>query len=173
MDPAGGLADHLHLAQDGLVLPVLQTQPEATGGDIVPSNRLDTLNFVVCGGMAEYRMRRRRCRASAHNGGDVAGVLEGLAQLQVEVAVGDRGETQAGLGGIVQVGAHGGKVDERHLERLLRAIGPSGAVVRGRRKVRRVDVGRMALEFKIRRVTRMVRGVLRIKATARWQQYRN
>lgn len=170
MNPAGGLADHLHLAQDGLVLPVLQTQPEATGGDIVPSNRLNTLNFVVCSGVAEDRMRRRRCRASAHDGGDVAGVLKGQAQLQVEIAVGDRGKTQAGLSGVVQVGAHGSKVDERHLEKLLRANGPSGAVVRGRRKVLRVDAGRMALEFKIKRVTRMVRGVLRIKATARWQQ---
>jgi hypothetical protein len=63
------------------------------------------------------------------------------------------------------VGAHGGKVDERHLEWLLRAIGPSGAVVRGRRKVWRADVGRMALEGGIKPISRKARGISRVRVT--------
>jgi hypothetical protein len=61
-------------------------------------------------------VHRRRRRASSHDGGNVTRVLEGLAQLQVEVAVGDRGKAQTSLGGIVKVRAHGREVDERHLE---------------------------------------------------------
>lgn len=64
----------------------------------------------------------RRSRTSAGHGGDVAGVLEGEGELQVEVAVGDRGEGETGLGSIVQVGADGRKVDERHLDFATVAI---------------------------------------------------
>jgi hypothetical protein len=64
----------------------------------------------------------RRSRASADHGGEVAGVLEGEGELQVEVAVRNRGEGEAGLGGIVQVGADGRKVDERHLDFATAAI---------------------------------------------------
>lgn len=56
----------------------------------------------------------RRSRTSAGHGGDVAGVLESEGELQVEVAVRDRGEGETGLSSIVQVRADGGKVDERH-----------------------------------------------------------
>jgi hypothetical protein len=34
----------------------------------------------------------------------------------VEVAIGDGSKREAGLGGIVQVRAHGGEVDERHFD---------------------------------------------------------
>lgn len=64
----------------------------------------------------------RRSRTSAGHGGDVAGVLESEGELQVEVAVRDRGEGETGLGSIVQVGANGGKVDERHLDFAAVAI---------------------------------------------------
>mgnify|MGYP001635887026 CR=1 FL=1 len=64
----------------------------------------------------------RRSRASAGYRGDVAGVLEGEGELQVEVAVGDRGEGETGLGSIVQVGADSRKVDERHLDFATAAI---------------------------------------------------
>jgi hypothetical protein len=67
-------------------------------------------------------MGRRRSRATAGHGGDVAGVLEGERELQVEVAVRDRGESETGLGSIVQVGADGGKVDERHFDFATVAI---------------------------------------------------
>lgn len=64
----------------------------------------------------------RRSRTSAGHGGDVAGVLESEGELQVEIAVGDRGEGETGLGSIVQVGADGGKIDERHLDFAAAAI---------------------------------------------------
>lgn len=108
------LADHADLSKDGLVLPVLQTQPETSGRNVIAGDGLDTLSLVASCGESEDRVCRGRSRASADDGGDVARVLQGLAELQVEVAVGDGGKTQAGLGGIVQVGAHCGKVDERH-----------------------------------------------------------
>lgn len=83
-------------------------------------------------------MKRWWCRTSAYNGGDIAGVLEGLAEPQVEVAVWDGGETQTGLCGVVEVGAHGGEVDERHSGRIvdqlaLREAWTETEEIRGRR----------------------------------------
>ena len=62
-------------------------------------------------------MCRRRCWTSAHHRGKVTGILEGLAEFEVEIAVWDGSEAETSLGGIIQVGAHGGKIDERHLDR--------------------------------------------------------
>lgn len=77
-------------------------------------------------------MRRRRSRASADDGGKVARVLESLAQSQVHLGVWDGGEAKASLGGIVQVCAHRGEVDERHGDRSLRRLALRQVV--GRRK---------------------------------------
>jgi hypothetical protein len=52
--------------------------------------------------------------------------LEGEGELQVEVAVGDGGEGETCLGGIVQMGADRGKVDERHVDFATAVIGPTG-----------------------------------------------
>jgi hypothetical protein len=50
--------------------------------------------------------------------------LEGEAELQVEVAIGDGGESETGLGGIVQMGTDCGEIDERHLDFATVAIRP-------------------------------------------------
>lgn len=36
-------ADHLHLAQNRLTAPVLQSEPEASGGDVGLGHRFDVL----------------------------------------------------------------------------------------------------------------------------------
>lgn len=60
--------------------------------------------------------------------------MESLAELQVEVAVWDGGEAQTSLGGIVEVGAHGREVHERHLGRLFKQLALPGPLCGGRRK---------------------------------------
>lgn len=100
-NPSLRLADHTNLSKDGLVLPVLQTQPETSRRNIVAGDGLHAFSLIASCGKSENRVCRGRSRASADDGGDVARVLQGLAELQVEVAVGDGGKTQAGLGGIV------------------------------------------------------------------------
>jgi hypothetical protein len=71
-------------------------------------------------------VRRWRSRASADDGREVARVLESLAQSQVHLGVGDRGETKTSLGGIVQVRAHRGEVDERHGDESRRRLALRG-----------------------------------------------
>jgi len=114
-DSSCRLADHFHLAKNRLVPPVLEAQPKASGGNIVQSYRLNAFHFIVGSGVSENRMGRGRSGTSTDDGGDVAGVLQSVTKLQVEVAVGDGGKTETSLGGIVQVRAHMGEIDERHV----------------------------------------------------------
>lgn len=72
-------------------------------------------------------MYRGRSRASADDGGEVAVVLEREGEFQVELGVGDGGEAETSLAGIVQVRADVGEVDERHLEKRF---GPGACGVR-------------------------------------------
>lgn len=60
-------------------------------------------------------------------------MLESLAELQVEVAVWDRREAQTSLARIVEVRAHGRKVDERHVCRSLERLALPAAFRGGRR----------------------------------------
>jgi hypothetical protein len=65
-----------------------------------------------------------RSRASADHRGNVAGVSESEGKLEVQIAVGDGGESETGPGGIVQVGHSVGEIDERHVEFATVAIRP-------------------------------------------------
>ena len=60
-------------------------------------------------------MRGRRGHGAADgDGGDVAAALELEHQGVVEGGAGDGGEAEAGLGGVLEVGAAVGEVDEGH-----------------------------------------------------------
>lgn len=66
-------------------------------------------------------------RAGASDGGEEAGVLEGEGEGEDEVGRGDGGEAEAGFGGVLEVGADVGEVDEGH--NLLCFIAMVGVVM--------------------------------------------
>lgn len=55
--------------------------------------------------MAQEEVRRGWRGPPADYGADYAGGLEGQEKAEVQVCVGDRGETQSGFGGVGEVGA--------------------------------------------------------------------
>lgn len=63
-----GAVDVGHLAQDGLVVPVFEAEPEAACGNVGVGGRGRRLGELL---------RRRGVRASAVDGGDEAGAVQG------------------------------------------------------------------------------------------------
>lgn len=73
------------------------------------------LVFRVRGVEDGVEMRRGRGHGPADgDGGNVPGALELEHQGVVEGGAGDGGEAEAGLGGVLEVGAAVGEVDEGH-----------------------------------------------------------
>lgn len=69
---------------------------------------------------------RRRCRgAAAYNGRKVAIFLHGEAEFRVELGTGNRGKTETGLGGIVQMRTDVGEVGEGHYDDDCGPLRPS------------------------------------------------
>lgn len=101
VDSALRFADHAHLSQDRLALPVLQSEPESPRSDITLRYRFDSVNFVIGDRMAEKDVRRRRRRAAADDGGNVAGVLQCQRKFQMQLGVRNGRKTETSFGGIV------------------------------------------------------------------------
>lgn len=97
VDGPRGLGDHGQAAEDGLVVPVLEPQPETARGDV---GRGDGFRVV------EEVFGRGRGRAAAVEGGDEAGAVEGEGEVEVLLCVCDGGHAQACAGGVLEVGAH-------------------------------------------------------------------
>lgn len=94
-DGALWLGDALDVAHDGLVVNVLEAEPQAARGDVA---RGDGLGF---GG--EELLRLGRVGPAAGDGGDEARAVEGEGEEEVVFVVGERGEAEARARGVLQV----------------------------------------------------------------------
>jgi hypothetical protein len=74
--------------------------------------------------MAEQNMRRWGSWTASNDCRNKSGILKGEGELEVEIGVGNGGQTQACLRGVVKVRAYMSKIDERHFESLYEGIGP-------------------------------------------------
>lgn len=108
------LADDLEGLHDGLVVAVLEPDPQALPGH---GRRAQGLGLV--GG---ERGRVRRHGPAPRHEGEEAGALQAEEEGEVAGVPGRRRQAQARLGGVLEVGAQVCKVLERHFRRRGRGL---------------------------------------------------
>lgn len=101
------LSDHADTLEDGLVVPVLEADPEAAGGHVGGGDGFRGLGHLL---------RGRGRAAAAVEGGEEACALQGEGEVEVVLGVYDGGHAEAGAGGILKVRARVDHVCETHLE---------------------------------------------------------
>lgn len=102
------LSDHADTLEDGLVVPVLEADPEAAGCHVGGGDGFRGLGHLL---------RGRGRGAAAVEGGEEACALQGEGEVEVVLGVYDGGHAEAGAGGILEVRARVDSVCETHLER--------------------------------------------------------